>query len=207
MYMKTSAIFRYYLPIAFLLLLAVPLFNLKYRVKSSLSDNAFAGKKQMTNDLGDNYQYIYRYYPVLKLPKTRDLILIRTDYTDETKWKTVHAAITSIYEEKFRAYFSILIHKSYSTLDTSDFTTNDYGDYNFNAIFIADSITMNHPEHPVLCIDLEVVPGRSFRVIPSQLWGVENCFAVGNMDYDAYYTCRDSDGVFRDFPRQGVVIN
>jgi len=65
-------------------------------------------------------------------------------------------------------------------------------------VIIADSITMIHPEMPLLCVD-PIPPGGKFRVVAEQLWGVENNILLANMDFAEFSTAVDADGVFRGF--------
>jgi len=51
----------------------------------------------------------------------------------------------------------------------------------------------------VLVVDLYSDPGRSFRVIPSELWGVENNLSLANIDFEEFADAVDRDGVFRGF--------
>jgi hypothetical protein len=55
------------------------------------------------------------------------------------------------------------------------------------------------PEHPVLALDLYSDPGRTLRVIPSEMWGVENNLSLANMDFEEFADAVDKDGVFRGF--------
>jgi len=57
---------------------------------------------------------------------------------------------------------------------------------------------MTHAEHPLLCLALRPV-GRAFRIVPAELWGVENNLAIANMDYDEFADAADADGIFRGF--------
>jgi hypothetical protein len=67
-------------------------------------------------------------------------------------------------------------------------------------VFVVDPTTLTHPEHPVLVVDLSSEPGRTFRVIPSEIWGVENNLSLANMDFEEFADAADSDGIFRGFP-------
>ena len=50
-------------------------------------------------------------------------------------------------------------------------------------------------------MDLLGEPGRTFRVIPSEIWGVENNLSIANMGFEEFADAVDSDGVFRGFPQ------
>jgi hypothetical protein len=64
-------------------------------------------------------------------------------------------------------------------------------------LFVVDGTALSHPEQPILCLDLTDEPGRTFRVIPSEMWGVENNLSLANMDFDEFASLVDADGVFR----------
>jgi hypothetical protein len=55
-------------------------------------------------------------------------------------------------------------------------------------------------EHPILVVDLYTEPGRSFRVVPAEVWGIENNLSTANMDFAEFADEADADGVFRGFP-------
>lgn len=48
-------------------------------------------------------------------------------------------------------------------------------------------------------VDLDDEPGRTFRVIPRELWSVENNLSIANMDYRDFADSVGADGVFRGF--------
>jgi hypothetical protein len=65
--------------------------------------------------------------------------------------------------------------------------------------FIADGDAIAGPEQVVLVVDLGDEPGRSFRVTPSEAWGVENNLSTANMGFEEFADAVDEDGVFRGF--------
>jgi hypothetical protein len=72
------------------------------------------------------------------------------------------------------------------------------GGTNHAVLFVADKVTMTHPERPIICVDVSE-PERMFRVIPSELWGPENNLSLANMDFDEFADNTGSDGIFRGF--------
>ena len=66
-------------------------------------------------------------------------------------------------------------------------------------VFIVDRTTFTNPEQPVLVVDLCNELGRTFRIIPSEMWGVENNLSLSNMDFFEFADNVDADGVFRGF--------
>lgn len=61
-------------------------------------------------------------------------------------------------------------------------------------------MSLTDPEQPVLVVDLSNDPGRNFRVIPAEIWGVENNLSIANMDFEEFADSADPDGTFRGFP-------
>jgi len=66
-------------------------------------------------------------------------------------------------------------------------------------MFVVDHTALSHAEHPILVIDLNDEVGRAFRVIPSEMWGVENNLSISNMDFYEFADNADADGIFRGF--------
>ena len=73
----------------------------------------------------------------------------------------------------------------------------DASDHSF--IFIVDQGAFSHPENPILVVDLYAECSRTFRVMPSEMWGVENNLSIANLEFDEFVDAADPDGVFRDF--------
>ena len=57
---------------------------------------------------------------------------------------------------------------------------------------------MGHEDLPVLCLDASA-PERTIRVIPSELWSVENNLSLANMDFEEFAAAAGTEGVFRGF--------
>ena len=70
---------------------------------------------------------------------------------------------------------------------------------NHTFIFIVDRITLSHSDHPLMVMDLYTERGRAFRVIPSEIEGVENNLLLANMDFGEFADSADRDGIFRGF--------
>ena len=64
--------------------------------------------------------------------------------------------------------------------------------------FVADTTTMEHRDRPILCVDLRA-SRQPFRVIPGELWAVENNLSLANMDYEEFADAVDAEGIFRGF--------
>jgi hypothetical protein len=64
-------------------------------------------------------------------------------------------------------------------------------------VFVADQMALTNPEHPILVVDLQDEPGRTFRVIPLALGEVENNLSIANMGFDEFAEATDESGIFR----------
>jgi hypothetical protein len=133
------------------------------------------------------------------LPDSRDSLVLRTDFSDEAAWTAICAEIRAPVGE-FRAYVTCVSDPEFEGLIPDDLVTlARRGPYR-SFLFVVDSETLRNPEHPVLVIDLAREPGRTFRVIPRETWGVENNLSIANMDFADFAEAVDADGVFRGFP-------
>lgn len=138
------------------------------------------------------------------LPNIEDSLLLRTDFTDDVAWASLCDAVQEPNEDGFKAHLVCISDLSYDGLTVEQLIElapkgERCGEHTF--AFIADLATFSSPERPVLVVDLYNNPGRTFRVIVRELWGVENNLSIANMDYEEFADNVDPDGVFRDFPR------
>jgi hypothetical protein len=134
------------------------------------------------------------------LPNTRFSLVLRTDFSDDSAWEAICAAIQEPVGE-FQAYVECLSDPEYDGLTLEELTDLVPQDFNHSFIFLVDRITLSHPERPILVLDLYDEPGRTFRVIPSEMWGVENNLSLANMDFFEFADNVDSDRIFRGFPK------
>lgn len=142
-----------------------------------------------------------------QLPEAGDLesLVIRTDFTDDARWNEVAGAITRPVSVPpagtFQANVRLVDDRRYDGLTISRLLELVPAGAEPFFLFLVDSQTLQHPDHPVLVVDLYHERGRFFRVIPSEMWGVQNNLSIANMDWEDFSEVVDSDGVFRGFPR------
>jgi len=136
---------------------------------------------------------------MLELPDTSSSLVLRTDYSDPAGWREMRRRIEAVSDEGFRAqvaYFDddrlagALFEDLIALVRRGPFRT---------FFFVVDGETVEHTEHPVLVVDLHEEPGRTFRVVPAQMWGVENNLSLSNMDFSEFANNADADGIFRGF--------
>jgi hypothetical protein len=131
------------------------------------------------------------------IPNTDDTPLIRTDFSNDAAWGEVVAAVATPTDDGFVANLHIVNQPDFQGLDAQSLR-GLASDTTHAAIFAADENTMTDPEHSVLCIDL-LGSGRSFRIVPEELWGAENSLSLGTVDFADFAAAVDDDGVFRGF--------
>ena len=132
------------------------------------------------------------------LPDTESTPVLRTDFQDEAAWVAVCAAIVRPVGE-FRAYVEFVDDRQYEGVVAQQILSLTPRNYRHSLIFVVDRETLNHPDQPILVVDLNQDSGRSFRVIPSAMWSVENNLSLANMDFEEFAESVDPDGIFRGF--------
>ena len=130
------------------------------------------------------------------IAETEKSTVLRTDFSDDSIWQLVCSAIEEPVGE-FRAYVTFVSDPAFNGITVKEVTERVKKDLVF--IFIVDNVTISHEEHPILVVDLFYESGRTFRVIPSEMWNVENNLSLANMDFEDFTEDVDDDGVFRGF--------
>jgi hypothetical protein len=137
---------------------------------------------------------------VNKLPKSDRPLLLRTDFSDDAAWSALCEAVQVPSEEGFQAQLDCVSDPLYSGLTVAQLVALAHKNGNHSFAFVADRIAFTDPERTVIVVDLRREPGRTFRVIPREMWSVENNLSVANMDFGEFADSVDPDGVFRGFP-------
>ena len=125
--------------------------------------------------------------------------VIRTDFTDEAAWKKIQSEVAEVNTMGFSANVRFIDDRQYSELTGRELLQRISGLDEYGCVFIADATAMSTAEHHLLVLDPSNPTGETFRVIPSEAWGVENNLSIANMDYSEFADSVDPDGVFRGF--------
>ncbi len=137
---------------------------------------------------------------VKKIPDTENTLVLRTDYSNQEVWEAIRKVMLApipIAGFETQAYVDIVEDPAYQNMTVEDVIKNVDAERVF--LFIVDNITLSHPEHPLLCVDLYDEPGQTFRLIPSELAAVENNLSIANLDFVDFKDNVDADGIFRGF--------
>ena len=132
-----------------------------------------------------------------QLPETENALVLRTDFADDAAWESVCKAIQTPVGD-FQAYVECLSDPAFKGLSTQQVVAAAAGT-NRMFLFVVDQASLAAPEYLILCVDLADEPGRTFRVIPTEMWSVENNLSLANMDFKDFASAVDKDGVFRGF--------
>ena len=111
-------------------------------------------------------------------------------------WREIVRAINSPSPEGFLADVTLIDGRSLAGYSAEALTKKVSGHHAI--FFVADTITMEHRDRPVLCVDLRA-SRQPFRIIPGELWAVENNLSLANMDYEEFAEAVDAEGIFRGF--------
>lgn len=139
---------------------------------------------------------------MLDLPATRvdSSLVIRTDFTDEATWTELKLAIEAPDPvEGFRAYVDFIDDHTFAGIGAEDLVAPGVENNEQSFVFLVDQVTLADPEHPILVVDLWEDPGRTFRVVPTEMWSVQNNLSISNMDFSEFADNASPDGVFRGF--------
>lgn len=135
-------------------------------------------------------------------------MLIRTDFSDDERWREVALAAAAPVDSgdpacpTFQAQLVCIDNAENDGLTSAELLTRIGSDPPTYA-FLVDARTISDPENPILALDAGDPeydePGRTFRVVPRAVWSIENNLSIANMDLRDFADSADDDGVFRDF--------
>lgn len=131
------------------------------------------------------------------LPDTKNPLVILTTEVEHSKWDHLKQAIGKTYAFGFHAYVDFSENEQFVGIIPEDFQGFKEKAYKHSFVFLADEETISNPEHPIICVDLYDEPGKYFRVIPSEMWAIENNLTISNVSFDEFYGACDEDGVYR----------
>lgn len=149
--------------------------------------------------------------------------VIRTDFSDDTKWDEVRANIAAPQEQSFVAYVQYVNEDErfagMSPHSVVRALPNAYPGYQ---CYIVDTKTISDNERPVLVVDFSPRFGdddaedsciderppkevplsdvRTMYALPSTIQAIQNNLSLSNMDFEDFFDAVDACGIFRGFP-------
>jgi hypothetical protein len=145
------------------------------------------------------------YTRAVMLPTAPDLglLLVRTDYSDDTAWHVALSAATAVYGgddfERMGAVLRPVESPALSNLTPEELVALAREDY-LCQIAVADAQTMR--DQTVLFVDFNELSeqvGRTFRSIASEVGPIVANLSLANMGFAEFADNVDSDGIFRGF--------
>lgn len=130
-----------------------------------------------------------------QLPATADAPFVRTNFSNPASWRDLLILVRTKSEDGFLANITIVDDAAFEGAEPGALAKHA-GKH--AVLFVADGMTLAHPDRPILCVDPSALQ-NSFRVIPSELWGVENNLSLANMDWEEFAGAADAGGIFRGF--------
>ena len=114
----------------------------------------------------------------MNIRPSENALLIRTDFSDETAWKKLNAAVSEP-SDPFIFNMEIVDDPANSEATVEQLMEALPDDYPHSFIVVADHAAVSQPDYPLLVVDLVGERGRQFRAVA---------------------TAVDDGGVFRGFP-------
>jgi hypothetical protein len=130
-------------------------------------------------------------------------VLVRTWFGDDAAWESLVEEVQTPSEDGFLANVTPVDDPAFEGLSVE--ALREKQTEGPIVSFLADETTLTSAEHPVLAV--WVLPRRDgdqrdlapFRVVPANLWSVENNINLANMDWVDFTSSAGGDGVFRGF--------
>jgi len=143
------------------------------------------------------------------LPEPADMyiLLVRTDYSDDSAWQAAVNAATAVYDvgdfERLGASMQLVEAPELEGLTPPDLVLLPRDGY-LSQLAVADARTMR--DLTILFVDLNEYNeqvGRTFRAVPQEVEPITANLAIANMDFFEFADSADSDGVFRGLEDPG----
>jgi hypothetical protein len=130
-------------------------------------------------------------------------VLVRTWFVDDGAWESLVLEVQTPSDDGFLANVALVNDPAFEGLTAEALKAKQPG----GAIvsFLADAMTFASAEHPILAVwvlprgDDDRTDHRPFRVVPAELWSVENNINLANMDWADFTRSVGRDSIFRGF--------
>lgn len=132
------------------------------------------------------------------LPAGDSALLIRTEFSDSKTWRAIVAATTRENPDGFVANLTVVSDPAWASASVMDVLTAHAGDKARVVAFVFDAAAASDEKHSLLCINLASKKVRTMRVLPSEVWSVENNLSLGNMEWKDFASAL-KEGVFLGF--------
>lgn len=128
------------------------------------------------------------------IENTKNTPLVRINFSNDDAWRALLTEVQRPSNDGFIAHVDVIDDAMLGS-DASQLVEKAAKNNYIALCVFADTVTMTHPDHPLLCIDLE--SRIELRVVPSQLWAIENNLSIANMGIEEFVDLADPDGILR----------
>ncbi|MFG3343982.1 DUF6924 domain-containing protein [Streptomyces sp. NPDC048018] len=138
----------------------------------------------------------------MALPQPEDLtsLVLRTDFADESAWDALCAAFDALDDHRHATCVS---DRRFAGAEGAGLAEEDGAaeeDERVFHVFLADAAALADPSYPLLAVDLEDEPGRTFRVPLRWFADVSANLSLANMDFAEFADVADDEGgTFRGY--------
>ncbi|GAA1642271.1 DUF6924 domain-containing protein [Actinoplanes couchii] len=138
---------------------------------------------------------------MLLLPGPEDLtsLVLRVDFGDEVRWEACQETLSGSGDDRMATFVSDIGFDGVTTQRLVELDTGADLDDRVFYLFVADSTTLGDDEFPLLAVDLDGEPGRTFRVPVAFFADVSANLSIGNMDFAEFADAVDATGAYRGF--------
>jgi hypothetical protein len=134
-----------------------------------------------------------------QLPSGDAALLIRTEFNDDALWLAVVDAATRKNPDGFAANLAVVDDAAWAGASAQDVFAAHAGDKVRVVAFIFDAAAaLDKERRALLCVNLAGKKVRTLRVLPTEVWSVENNLTLGNMEWRDFASAL-KDGTFEGF--------
>jgi hypothetical protein len=132
------------------------------------------------------------------IPATENVFALRTDFSDEAAWESFRVKLTSA-DDELAPVLDVVSDPEFSGLTPRQLPKKMPASAEHSFAVVVDQTALTHSDHPIVIVDLQEKPGRSFRAALSALAEVHDNLSTANMDFAEFAGAVDADKIFRGF--------
>ncbi|MDI1234484.1 MAG: hypothetical protein PSX81_09395 [bacterium] len=127
----------------------------------------------------------------------KSILLVRTDFSNETAWKDLCWELHSPHQDfGILSAIDFYSNPALEGINVEELPYKLSKQYPHSFIFIADKMTFAREEQPLLCVSLINCACNFFRILPSEIWNVENNLSLTEMAFEEIAKQISDDGVY-----------
>jgi hypothetical protein len=120
---------------------------------------------------------------------------LRTDFTDDEAWQ-------ALLDEVGDDWVTVMEDPGHQGLSVAELLALVPDGSRYPVLVVADDVTFSSAERPLLLIDVNEEPGRTFRAVPDAFQSAIGNLSIANLGFDDYLRSLDDSGVYRISDRQ-----